>query len=178
MAFFFGITRWKNSTLVPSVRYKSSIFIWDACIIAAIWRPNSIRFFCVPIVIILFLPKKMKIGNFCHANYWAKLNATKCNQVQSYTCSNYTYFGKIRLIAGSLNISLWNCCYTWLFIAFSVEKIEQMTNGVISVEKTSMWLTLWFLVKKTGMRLTVWFLVEKTGMWLWVRFKSMRSMKG
>ncbi len=66
------------------------------------------------------------------------------------------------LIAESLNILLWNCCNTWLPIAFSVEKIEQMTNGAISVEKTSVQLTVWFSVKKTGMRLTARFLVEKT----------------
>ncbi len=59
-------------------------------------------------------------------------------QVQSHTCSNYTYFGNITLIAGSLNILLWNRCNMCLSIAFSVEKIKQMTDGAISVKKTGM----------------------------------------
>ncbi len=29
--------------------------------------------------IVLFFPRKIKIGNFCHANYWAKPNAAKFN---------------------------------------------------------------------------------------------------
>ncbi len=94
-------------------------------------------------------------------------------QVQSYTCSNYTYFKNV--IAESLNILLWNCRNTWLSVAFSVEKIKQMTKGAILVKKTGMWRTLWFSVKKTSMRLMVWLLV---GMWLWVWFKSMRLAKG
>ncbi len=63
-------------------------------------------------------------------------------QIQRYNCSNDTYFGNIALIVESLNVLLWNCYNTWLSIAFLVEKIKQMTKGAISVEKTSMWLTL------------------------------------
>ncbi len=29
--------------------------------------------------IVLFLPRKRKIGNFCYANFWANPNAAKCN---------------------------------------------------------------------------------------------------
>ncbi len=52
-----------------------------------------------------------------------------------------------------------------------------MINDAISVEKNSMRLT-WFSVNKTGMQLVVRFLIEKTGMWLWVWFKSVRLTKG
>ncbi len=46
--------------------------------------------------IVLFLPRKIKIGNFCNVNYWAKPNAAKCNSSSKLHLLHYTILTTLR----------------------------------------------------------------------------------
>ncbi len=73
--FFISYLLWMTSS--------SSADIWTGRFLAIVkngivlfekqWKLKSLH------TIVLFLPKKIEIGKFCHANYWAKPNATKRN---------------------------------------------------------------------------------------------------